>query len=42
MTTTIQPIEAALERRVSLVDDTPLHDPALDRFGFAEFARALR
>ena len=41
MTTTIQPIEAAPERRVSLVDDTPLHDPALDRFGFAEFARAL-
>jgi hypothetical protein len=41
MTTTIQPIETAHERRVSLVDDAPLHDPALDRFGFAEFARAL-
>jgi hypothetical protein len=41
MTTTTQAIDASPGRRVPLVDDTPLHDPALDRFGFAEFARAL-
>jgi hypothetical protein len=34
-------MEAAPGRRVPLVADTPLHDPALDRFGFAEFAHAL-
>ena len=28
-------------RRVPLVADTPLDDPTLDRFGFAEFAHAL-
>jgi hypothetical protein len=28
-------------RRVPLVTDAPLDDPALDRFGFAEFAHAL-
>ena len=41
MTTTIEAMDTAAGRRVPLVDDTPLHDPALDRFGFAEFARAL-
>src|SRR4051794_6877090 len=41
MTTTTQAIDASPGRRVPLVADTPLHDPALDRFGFAEFAHAL-
>jgi hypothetical protein len=34
-------VDASTGRRVALVADTPLADPALDRFGFAEFANAL-
>jgi hypothetical protein len=34
-------IDASSGRRVPLLADAPLHDPALDRFGFAEFAHAL-
>jgi len=41
MTTTTPAIDASPGRRVPLVADAPLHDPALDRFGFAEFAHAL-
>ena len=33
--------DASTGRRVPLLADTPLDDPALDRFGFAEFAHAL-
>ena len=39
--TEIPAIEAPPGRRVPLLADAPLHDPALDRFGFAEFAHAL-
>jgi KAP family P-loop domain len=34
-------VDASTGRRVALVSDTPLADPALDRFGFADFANAL-
>ena len=34
-------VDAATGRRVPLLADAPLEDPALDRFGFAEFANAL-
>ena len=34
-------VEASTGRRVPLLADAPLGDPALDRFGFAEFANAL-
>jgi KAP family P-loop domain len=41
MPRTAAPADASTGRRVSLVADTPLADPALDRFGFAEFAHAI-
>ena len=34
-------VDASTGRRVPLLADAPLGDPALDRFGFAEFANAL-
>ena len=34
-------VDASAGRRVALLADAPLGDPALDRFGFAEFANAL-
>src|SRR5687768_871767 len=34
-------VDAPSGRRVALLADAPLGDPALDRFGFAEFAQAL-
>ena len=34
-------VDTSSGRRVPLLADTPLGDPALDRFGFAEFANAL-
>ncbi len=34
-------VNASAGRRVALLADAPLGDPALDRFGFAEFANAL-
>ena len=39
--TTGTPSETSTGRRVPLVADAPLADPAADRFGFAEFAHAL-
>ncbi|HEX5619004.1 MAG TPA: P-loop NTPase fold protein [Solirubrobacteraceae bacterium] len=41
MPPTAAPADASTGRRVPLVADAPLDDPALDRFGFAEFAHAL-
>ena len=41
MPRTAAPADASTGRRVSLVADAPLDDPALDRFGFAEFAHAV-
>ena len=41
MNTIAPDTETSSGRRVPLLADSPLGDPALDRFGFAEFAHAL-